>query len=66
MLFAATGAGYVICRFDPFVPLFRLTGDWTMLMTGGIFLLIGVFVSRPYCRFFCPYGILLGWLSRFS
>jgi NosR/NirI family nitrous oxide reductase transcriptional regulator len=27
---------------------------------------VGMFVARPYCRFFCPYGVLLGWMSRFA
>jgi NAD-dependent dihydropyrimidine dehydrogenase PreA subunit len=29
-------------------------------------LVLGVFVARPYCRFVCPYGVLLGWASRLS
>ena len=29
-------------------------------------LLIGVFVGRPYCRFLCPYGVLLNLASRLS
>jgi NosR/NirI family nitrous oxide reductase transcriptional regulator len=37
-----------------------------MLILGILFLIAGVFVARPYCRFFCPYGVLLGWMSRFS
>lgn len=56
---AATGSGFLICRYDPFVPLFRLTGSFAMLLTGAAFLLVGMFVGRPYCRFLCPYGALL-------
>ena len=36
------------------------------LLAGGLMLLLGVFVGRPYCRFLCPYGVLLGWMSKFS
>ena len=25
-----------------------------------------MFYGRPYCRFLCPYGVLLGWASKFS
>ncbi|MBU0638993.1 MAG: 4Fe-4S binding protein [Planctomycetes bacterium] len=57
---------FIICRFDPFVGLFRMTGPGYMLMIGGAFLLLGVFVGRPYCRYLCPYGALLALLSRFS
>ena len=66
VLFAATGAGFLICRLDPFVPLFRLSGSATMLGLAACFLLLGMFVARPYCRFVCPYGVLLNWLARIS
>lgn len=58
-VFAATGAAFVICRYDPFVPLFRLSGGLAMLTAGAAFLVVGMFVGRPYCRFLCPYGALL-------
>ncbi|OHB82731.1 MAG: hypothetical protein A2V98_16055 [Planctomycetes bacterium RBG_16_64_12] len=66
VLFAATGTAFVICEYDPFVAFFRLTGTVNMLVLGGSFLLVGVFVGRPYCRYFCPYGAVLRWLSRVS
>jgi NosR/NirI family transcriptional regulator, nitrous oxide reductase regulator len=59
LIYAATGTGFVICRYDPFVPLFRLTGSFFILTAGAAFLLLGMFVGRPYCRFLCPYGALL-------
>ena len=66
VLFAATGAGFVICRFDPFVGLFRLGSHFGMLAFGILLLAVGVFVCRPYCRYLCPYGVLLGWCSTLS
>ncbi len=63
---AATGAGFVICRFDPFVPLFRLSGSAFILAAGATFLVLGMFVGRPYCRFLCPYGALLKLASLVS
>jgi len=59
VLFAATGSGFIICRYDPFVPIFRVTGSFGILLVGAGFLLVGLFVGRPYCRFLCPYGALL-------
>ncbi len=59
VLFAATGSAFIICRYDPFVPIFRLSGSFPMLLLGAAFLLVGMFVGRPYCRFLCPYGALL-------
>ncbi|MDP6544796.1 MAG: 4Fe-4S binding protein [Phycisphaerae bacterium] len=66
VLFAATGSAYVICRYDPFIALFRLNGPAGMLVLGACFLVISLFVGRPYCRFLCPYGLLLGWASKLS
>jgi len=66
VLFAATGSAFVICRYDPFVAFFRLSGNLNILVIGVCFLLVGLFVGRPYCRFFCPYGVILRQLSRIS
>ena len=66
VVLAATGTAFVICRYDPFVGFFRLSGSANMLIFGGCLLLIGVFVGRPYCRYLCPYGALLGLLSKVS
>jgi ferredoxin len=64
VLFAATGSRFIICEYDPFVAFFRRSGSLEMFILGGSFLLIGLVVERPYCRFFCPYGALLNWVSR--
>jgi len=62
----ATNTGYLICRYDPFVGFFRQGASFNMLLVGGIFLIMGVFIGRPYCRFLCPYGVLLRWMSVFA
>jgi NAD-dependent dihydropyrimidine dehydrogenase PreA subunit len=66
ILFAATGSAFIICRYDPFVSFFRLSGNWNILTLGGSVLLVSIFVGRPYCRFVCPYGVILRQLSRIS
>ncbi|HYQ56565.1 MAG TPA: 4Fe-4S binding protein [Draconibacterium sp.] len=66
VLFAATGTDFIICRYDPFVGIFRMDAKFLMIVLGVAFLLMGMFVARPYCRFLCPYGVLLSWMSRFS
>ncbi len=62
----ALGSGFLVCRYDPFVGFFRLSGSGGLLWAGGALLLLGTVVARPYCRYLCPYGVLLGWVSRFS
>jgi NosR/NirI family nitrous oxide reductase transcriptional regulator len=66
VLFAAVGNSFVICRYDPFIGFFRLSGNWNVLIIGVSLLLIGLFIGRPYCRFLCPYGVLLRQTSRLS
>ncbi|MFW6286735.1 MAG: 4Fe-4S binding protein [Candidatus Sumerlaeota bacterium] len=66
VLFAALGAGYIICRYDPFVAFFRLSGRFWLWVITGVILLLSLFIGRPYCRYLCPYGAILGVLSRFA
>ncbi|UCG28465.1 MAG: 4Fe-4S binding protein [Bacteroidales bacterium] len=66
ILFAATDSHFIICKYDPFVGIFRLNAPGTMIVFGVLLLLAGIFINRPYCRFLCPYGVLLNWFSRFS
>lgn len=58
LLFAATGSDFLVCRYDPFVGIFRMDAPFLMTILGVAFLLTGLFIGRPYCRFLCPYGVL--------
>lgn len=66
ILFAAINSQFIICRYDPFVGIFRLNAPSTMIVFGVLLLIAGIFVNRPYCRYLCPYGVLLNIFSRFS
>jgi ferredoxin len=66
VLSAATGSQFIICRFDPFVGIFRLDAPYTMIIFGSLLLIVGIFINRPYCRYLCPYGVLQNIFSRFS
>ena len=66
VLFASTNSQFIICRYDPFVGIFRLDATYTMIIFGVLLLLAGIFVNRPYCRYLCPYGVLLNIFSRFA
>jgi hypothetical protein len=62
----AISRDFLICRFDPFVGFFRREGFAHMMAIGAGFLVLGMFVGRPYCRYLCPYGGLLAWCSRLA
>ena len=63
---SAMGSAFIICKYDPYVGIFRRNANLTMVILGGALLVIGFFVGRPYCRFLCPYGVILRQLSRLS
>jgi hypothetical protein len=54
----------IFCEWDPFKVAFNLisptTTGWILL---GILLVSSVLVYRPFCRFLCPVGLTLGWVS---
>jgi NosR/NirI family transcriptional regulator, nitrous oxide reductase regulator len=64
VLFSATGSAFIICQYDPFVSFFRRSGSVNILIIGVCFLVIGMFIGRPYCRYLCPYSILLRLASK--
>ncbi len=45
-------------------PRLILVGDLMVWLTLAIVLVLGIFVPRPFCRFACPYGVLLGFFSK--
>ncbi len=66
VLFAITRSGFIICRFDPFIGIFRLGGETALIVFGVVLLIASIFTGRPFCRFICPYGALLSLFSRVS
>lgn len=66
VLFASGGLGYIICEYDPFVGFYRFSASLPILIFGGVLLLLGTVIARPYCRYICPYSALLRMVSKFS
>jgi ferredoxin len=66
ILYAVTRSSFIICRFDPFIGIFRFGGDIGLILFGTLLLIAAVFTGRPFCRFICPYGALLSLFSRVS
>ena len=64
--FALAWQRFIICEYDPFVGLFRFSGPLWKILMGATFLLVGLVLARPYCRYLCPYGAILSLFSRWS
>lgn len=63
---AASGALYPLCYIDPYLPLFLLSFTMPFALITLVFLLAGLFISRPFCRYLCPYGALLRFFAVFA
>ena len=63
---AACGLGFPLCYLEPYLPIFVLNFATPLAILSAIFILIGLFVSRPFCRFICPYGALLRFCTLFA
>jgi len=48
----------------PFKAFFTVGGTPLTLGLSGLFVVVSVFVYRPFCRLFCPLGALLSVVSR--
>ncbi len=66
VLLAASGSLFLTCRLDPFVRVFRLEADFGWAIYAAVFLLVATVIARPYCRFLCPYGVILSWGARLA
>ncbi|WP_289053413.1 4Fe-4S binding protein [Carboxylicivirga marina] len=66
ILYAVTRTSFIICLYDPFIGIFRLGGDFGLILFGVVLLIASVFTGRPFCRFICPYGALLSLFSKVS
>lgn len=66
VLGSATGSDLLICRFDPFIPIFRLSGTPSQIILSLSVIVTAMLIYRPYCRFICPYGFLLKITSMVS
>lgn len=68
LVMTAISAKLVFADYDPYFALFNL---WTSEVAIGAYIALGVvvvsslFVERPFCKYACPYGALLGVTNLF-
>jgi polyferredoxin len=54
---------------DPYYALFNFWSDeiaWTAFAVLGVTLVGALFVERPWCKYACPYGAMLGIFNLFK
>ncbi len=66
--FTVKSAALIFADYDPYFALFHFwTGETAVgaLIVLGITLVGALFVERPWCKYACPYGALLGIFNLF-
>lgn len=54
----------LFCKIEPFLVVFNLfSATKTGWILFGILIISTVLIYRPFCRGFCPLGLILGWVS---
>lgn len=69
LIATAVSAKLVFADYDPYHALFRFySGEVAIsaLIVLGIVIVASLFVERPFCKYACPYGALLGIFNFFS
>lgn len=64
----ATSGSLIFEAYDPYFALFNFWSTevaWSGLVILGVTLLLSVFVERPWCKYACPYGAVLGITNLF-
>lgn len=64
----ATSGTLIFASYDPYFALFNFWSTEvapSALIVLGITLLLSVFVERPWCKYACPYGAVLGITNLF-
>ncbi|ADY13518.1 4Fe-4S binding protein [Sphaerochaeta globosa] len=68
LVMTSVSATLVFQAYDPYYALFSfLRSEFSLAGTIilGIVVLLSLFVERPFCKYACPYGALLGIFNRF-
>lgn len=64
----ATSGVLIFEAYDPYYALFNFWSTevaWTALLILGLTLLGSIFIERPWCKYACPYGAVLGITNLF-
>jgi len=56
----------ILCGLDPFGALFGRFITATSIIFLIVLIIFSLFIWRPWCQFFCPYGAVLSLLSKIS
>ncbi len=53
------GVGFDLINYEVFSAFIISSASTFVLILGGVFIVLSLFIHRPYCKFICPTGALL-------
>lgn len=56
-----SGFGFGIVDYEPFSAFLFDQAEWAVIIIAALFVVLSLFVNRPWCRFVCPTGQILKW-----
>lgn len=57
LLYIGWGTSWI--DYEVFTAFVVESASWIVMAVGGVFVILSLFISRPFCRFVCPTGSLL-------
>ncbi len=57
LLFIGWGTSWI--DYEVFTAFIVESASWVIMVVGGLFVVLSLFINRPFCRFVCPTGSLL-------
>jgi Na+-translocating ferredoxin:NAD+ oxidoreductase RnfG subunit len=64
LFLAWLGLGTSVINDEPFSAFLFQQASPVVLILAGSILVLSVFIHRPWCRYFCPTGQVLGWIQK--
>lgn len=58
------GVGFEVMDYEVFTAFLLSSASTAVLVMAVVFLLLSIFIHRPYCRFICPTGALLTFTQK--
>ncbi len=57
---------FVYTKIAPFKAIFNIKGGILQIIFAGLILLLSLFIYRPFCRYACPFSLVLELAGKFS
>ena len=57
---------FIFNKILPFKAVFNINGNLVQIILAATILLLSLFIYRPFCRFGCPFSLVLEFIGKYS